>query len=341
MPVGEVGKNLQAMTGSDTLSRRLKDQFSGLKKAMEQSRSPRIKVGAEHPFNPVVHLVPEDQIPGYAGDGDSAHDHVAPPLAHHEFAFVPVLAAVALAAREKEALHAANVSSNSSVASGKSARGFRRQPPFYLDNASLSSRSAYSNVRRGTGRVKVASSPRTGGNMNMYVSSGNASPMHAQQYARPPNMMMPQAGVVPGPFPGMVAVPVGMQLPMGSPLQGGSMPMYAQQQMQQLQLHYMQQQQQMYQTYQAQVHPSMANSLSSSYGAQSPMSMSPMAGYQQAYMVSMSAGHPQQQMQGQPMQGQQMQGQQMQGQPMQGQMQGQHISPEHSPKAAGQQPQYW
>ena len=38
MPVGEVGKNLQAMTGSDTLSRRLKDQFSGLKKAMEHSR---------------------------------------------------------------------------------------------------------------------------------------------------------------------------------------------------------------------------------------------------------------------------------------------------------------
>ena len=37
MPVGEVGKNLQTMTGSENLSKRLKDQFSGLKKAIEQS----------------------------------------------------------------------------------------------------------------------------------------------------------------------------------------------------------------------------------------------------------------------------------------------------------------
>ena len=37
MPVGEVGKNLQLMTGSENLSRRLKEQFRGLKKAMEMS----------------------------------------------------------------------------------------------------------------------------------------------------------------------------------------------------------------------------------------------------------------------------------------------------------------
>lgn len=35
MPVGEVGKNLQLILGSDTLPRRLKDQFGGLKKALE------------------------------------------------------------------------------------------------------------------------------------------------------------------------------------------------------------------------------------------------------------------------------------------------------------------
>lgn len=37
MPVGEVGKNLQTMTGSENLSRRLKEQFNGLKKAIEFS----------------------------------------------------------------------------------------------------------------------------------------------------------------------------------------------------------------------------------------------------------------------------------------------------------------
>lgn len=38
MPVGEIGKNLQLLTGCDTLSKRLKDQFSGLKKAIELSK---------------------------------------------------------------------------------------------------------------------------------------------------------------------------------------------------------------------------------------------------------------------------------------------------------------
>jgi hypothetical protein len=35
MPVGEIGKNLQAITNCDTLSKRLKEQFGGLKKALE------------------------------------------------------------------------------------------------------------------------------------------------------------------------------------------------------------------------------------------------------------------------------------------------------------------
>lgn len=37
MPVGEIGKNLQALLGCDALSKRLKDQFSGLKRAIENS----------------------------------------------------------------------------------------------------------------------------------------------------------------------------------------------------------------------------------------------------------------------------------------------------------------
>jgi hypothetical protein len=35
MPVGEVGKNLQLITGSDSISKRLKDQYGGLKKTIE------------------------------------------------------------------------------------------------------------------------------------------------------------------------------------------------------------------------------------------------------------------------------------------------------------------
>ena len=35
MPVGEIGKNIQSMTGCENLSKKLKEQFSGLKKALE------------------------------------------------------------------------------------------------------------------------------------------------------------------------------------------------------------------------------------------------------------------------------------------------------------------
>jgi hypothetical protein len=37
MPVGEIGKNLQSLLGCDALSKRLKDQFSGLKRAIENA----------------------------------------------------------------------------------------------------------------------------------------------------------------------------------------------------------------------------------------------------------------------------------------------------------------
>lgn len=38
MPVGEVGKNLQAILACESLSRRLKDQFTGLKRAIESAK---------------------------------------------------------------------------------------------------------------------------------------------------------------------------------------------------------------------------------------------------------------------------------------------------------------
>jgi len=345
-------------------------------------------VGNEHPFNPIVQLVPEAvQPPSSGGSAEAEEEEQEPlvaPLAHHSFVFTPILAQAALLAREKEANAAA--SSNASVMSGKSSRTFRRQPPFYVDTMSISSRSHSQwsqdprNNRGGkahTSRVqaiKPGGSPRTqqmqmGGGMNYgggNAGQGQNSPMHGGGYARmPAPMMLPQPGM--GPMGGMVAgsypPPLVMQMPMqvggngsmnmqgpggvmamplGSPLsQGMPVPVYTQQ-MQQMQLHYMQQQQQIYQNYQAQMHPSLASSLSSSYGAgpggngaQSPMGSlgahphSPMAMYQQQNYMANVMGAQQQQQQGPP-----------QGQ---GQGQGQGgKSPQTSPThAQGQPQQHW
>eukprot|EP00981_Chlorochromonas_danica_P014418 scaffold7965_cov159-Ochromonas_danica.AAC.2 len=63
MPVGEIGKNLQALLNCDNnLSRRLKEQFGGLKKAIERSSFTELKMGTEHPFNPVVTLLGESPL---------------------------------------------------------------------------------------------------------------------------------------------------------------------------------------------------------------------------------------------------------------------------------------
>ena len=277
-------------------------------------------MGAEHPFNPIVKLLPEPESEAASEDLDSEnHGHLVAPLAHHTFVFTPILAQAALLAREKEANAAA--SSNSSVISGKSNRTFRRQPPFYVDTMSVSGRSQWSNDPRarskGPGRMPTnkigGGSPRTGGgyggmNYGGGMPQGQTSPMNMAYARMPPGPMMmvaPQSaqGMVPGMVaPGSYPGPSAMGMPMGSPLQPGvPMPVYTQQ-MQQMQLHYMQQQQQIYQNYQAQMHPSMASSLSSSYGAShSPMggsmgsmAQSPMAMYQQqSYLANvMGAAQP-------------------------------------------------
>ncbi len=280
-------------------------------------------MGAEHPFNPIVKLLPEPEDAASEDLEGENHGHLVAPLAHHTFVFTPILAQAALLAREKEANAAA--SSNSSVISGKSNRTFRRQPPFYVDTMSVSGRSQWSNDPRarnkGPSRMPTnkigGGSPRTGGGyggMNyggggMPQGQGQTSPMNMAYARMPPGPMMmvaPQSAQ--GMVPGMVAAgsypgPNTMVMPMGSPLQQGvPMPVYSQQ-MQQMQLHYMQQQQQIYQNYQAQMHPSMASSLSSSYGAaHSPMgggsmgsmAQSPMAIYQQqSYLANvMGAAQP-------------------------------------------------
>ena len=68
LPVGEVGKMLQEMTGISTLSAYLKDKFGGLKKFLEifpddfvirlasESISLMTLHSTDHPFNPHVFL---------------------------------------------------------------------------------------------------------------------------------------------------------------------------------------------------------------------------------------------------------------------------------------------
>lgn len=55
LPVGEIGKILQEMTGNESLSNVLRAQYRGLKKVVEGFHEV-FQVGTEHPFNPLVHL---------------------------------------------------------------------------------------------------------------------------------------------------------------------------------------------------------------------------------------------------------------------------------------------
>jgi hypothetical protein len=55
LPVGEIGKQLQEMTGNENLSNVLRANYRGLKKVVEGFHEIFL-VGTEHPFNPLVHL---------------------------------------------------------------------------------------------------------------------------------------------------------------------------------------------------------------------------------------------------------------------------------------------
>lgn len=55
LPVGEIGKQLQEITGNENLSVVLRANYRGLKKVVEGFHE-IFSVGNEHPFNPLVHL---------------------------------------------------------------------------------------------------------------------------------------------------------------------------------------------------------------------------------------------------------------------------------------------
>lgn len=55
LPVGEIGKQLQEITSNEHLSVVLKTQYKGLKKVIE-GFGKLFRLGADHPFNPLVHL---------------------------------------------------------------------------------------------------------------------------------------------------------------------------------------------------------------------------------------------------------------------------------------------
>jgi len=182
MPVGEVGKNLQAMTGSETLSKRLKEQFGGLKRAIEQSNIPRLKMGTEHPFNPTVILSPEEEekeeeeveggVGGIGAESSAVDSGLSAPaggaLGHAPFVIAPLIALAALQqlAKEREreaaslaAVQAAGIAGAAGGGGGgrhggggghnaHNGRTFRRQPPLYVDPHSQQPQHSYS---RGSG----------------------------------------------------------------------------------------------------------------------------------------------------------------------------------------------
>lgn len=62
LPVGEIGKNLQFILGSDAISRKLKELYGGLKKTLENALESSVKVGQDHPFNPTLYLSSVDGL---------------------------------------------------------------------------------------------------------------------------------------------------------------------------------------------------------------------------------------------------------------------------------------
>jgi hypothetical protein len=57
LPVGEIGKQLLELTRSDILVKNIKSKFTGLKKCIEM-HSDVFSLGTDHPFNPIVSLLP-------------------------------------------------------------------------------------------------------------------------------------------------------------------------------------------------------------------------------------------------------------------------------------------
>ena len=184
-------------------------------------------MGTEHPFNPIVALLPDD---GAVADDDK--DIIVPPLGHVAYVFTPMIALAHLAAREKEAQQQANVSSNASVQSSRSNKSFARSAPYYMDNMSVSSRGTQD--PRGNNNRKV---PVGGPNMHnartkvhsprpypQNPSSGTVSPQH-QSYGRAPMiMMMPGYQMAGSPMQQGMTMPFPMTA--GNQLQpGAQMPM--------------------------------------------------------------------------------------------------------------------
>lgn len=185
MPVGEVGKNLQAITGCDGLSRRLKEQYSGLKKAIELSGSHRLKVGTEHPFNPIVTLVEDSAAATDDGESKPEAQQVAksaqPPFGHVSFVFTPLLAMIALTTSNVREAAAASAAQQSKVGSSSgsisgSRSTYRRPAPFFLEtrggSGSFDTMSVLSQSTRGTA---------AGGNDSQYIYNKRNQMMAGQR----------------------------------------------------------------------------------------------------------------------------------------------------------------
>jgi hypothetical protein len=169
MPVGEIGKNLQAILGCENLSRRLKEQFTGLKRAIENANTLRLRVGNEHQFNPIVAL---------AGEGSVLPEFEPCQLRwacqHAAYMFTPYqihLAMQAQVAREAQlqAQRAAQSSKHLSASSPGSAAGLRHSSsPSVLTSSSVSSSTRVSEHEASNSGASLSISPVS----NQYMNSG-------------------------------------------------------------------------------------------------------------------------------------------------------------------------
>eukprot|EP01038_Epipyxis_sp_PR26KG_P006440 gene6440-8861_t len=288
MPVGEIGKNLQIIFGSDHLSKKLKESFGGLKKAIELSSCDKIKVGVEHPFNPNVSLsgvpiVKPSNIQNSVGS-----------FGHDTFLFSPMQSMSqyqqSTPVKEKSAKSKYRKNHDSPVGESmlsKSLSGSSNNGDKYIDQNYLNNKkkSLPNQSPRSPSIMIPTSSPR-----NKFSGSGSSSPQTGGFYRsgsggvpdinhqRQNGIMFPQMSVDPSLNPVMMNPPIvyppmlndgfvqqnGMRSPGGHPIPSPTQniqqmqmnAMYQQQQQQQMQFMYMQQQQyqqQMFQYQQAQL----------------------------------------------------------------------------------------
>eukprot|EP01035_Chromulina_nebulosa_P024194 gene24194-31452_t len=189
MPVGEVGKNLQSISGCEALSRRLKEQFGGLKKAIESANHPKLQVGTDHPFNPTVTLVEASASPAGVAESDSAEHSAVESFAHLDF----VLSSIQVGAQGGSNGTGSGAKGDIASTTTKNSRTYRRPPPYIVD--SKNNYSAHSNYNHSNYYDSSPSTASLNGKPGLSNNAGSSNT--AASRSRGPNYHP-----APAPIPG-------------------------------------------------------------------------------------------------------------------------------------------